>query len=100
MRRQETESRLKKVLDEVHRQMDQLKSDVNVERARFQRDNGRLQDLVSEMRLKSNAEVESSRAEMERMAERSEREVEQAREEVKRVERERDELHRVCTFPQ
>lgn len=100
MRRQETESRLKKVLDEVHRQMDQLKSDVNVERARFQRDNGRLQDLVSEMRLKSNAEVESFRTEMERMAERSEREVEQAREEVKRVERERDELHRVCTFPQ
>lgn len=100
MRRQETESRLKKVLDEVHRQMDQLKSDVNVERARFQRDNGRLQDLVSEMRLKSNAEVESFRTEMERMAERSEREVEQAREEVKRVERERDELHRVCNFPQ
>lgn len=80
--------------------MDQLKSDINVERARFQRDNGRLQDLVSEMRLKSNAEIESFRIEMERMAEGSEREVEQAREEVKRVERERDELHRVRTFPQ
>ncbi|KIR28320.1 hypothetical protein I309_02613 [Cryptococcus deuterogattii LA55] len=91
---QETESRLKKALDEVHRQMDQLKSDINAERARFQRDNGRLQDLVSEMRLKSNAEVESFKTEMERLAEGSEREVEQAREEVKRVERERDELQR------
>lgn len=80
--------------------MDQLKSNINVERARFQRDNDRLQDLVSEMRLKSNAEVESFRTEMERMAEGSEREVEQAREEVKRVERERGELHRVCIFPQ
>lgn len=99
MRRQETETRLKKALDEVHRQMDQLKSDINAERARFQRDNGRLQDLVSEMRLKSNAEVESFKTEMERMAEGSEREVEQAREEVKRVERERDELQRVCSFP-
>lgn len=80
--------------------MDQLKSDINAERARFQRDNGRLQDLVSEMRLKSNAEVESFKTEMERLAEGSEREVEQAREEVKRVERERDELQRVCCFPQ
>ncbi|AFR95974.1 hypothetical protein C343_04085 [Cryptococcus neoformans C23] len=89
---QEAESRLKKALNEVHRQMDQLKSDIDAERARLQRDNGRLQDLVSEMRLKSNAEVESFKTEMERMAEGSEREVEQAREEVKRVEKERDEL--------
>lgn len=79
--------------------MDQLKSDIDAERARLQRDNGRLQDLVSEMRLKSNAEVESFKTEMERMAEGSEREVEQAREEVKRVEKERDELKRVCIFP-
>lgn len=64
--------------------MDRLKSDINAERARLQRDNSRLQDLVSEMRLKSNAEVESFKTEMERMAEESEREVEQAREEVKR----------------
>lgn len=79
--------------------MDQLKSDIDAERARLQRDNGRLQDLVSEMRLKSNAEVESFKTEMERMAEGSEREVEQAREEVKRVEKERDELKHVCIFP-
>lgn len=78
--------------------MDRLKSDINAERARLQRDNSRLQDLVSEMRLKSNAEVESFKTEMERMAEESEREVEQAREEVKRVEKERDELKRVCIF--
>lgn len=79
--------------------MDQLKSDIDAECARLQRDNGRLQDLVSEMRLKSNAEVESFKTEMERMAEGSEREVEQAREEVKRVEKERDELKHVCIFP-
>lgn len=79
--------------------MDQLKSDIDAERARLQKDNGRLQDLVSEMRLKSNAEVESFKTEMERMAEGSEREVEQAREEVKRVEKERDELKHVCIFP-
>lgn len=79
--------------------MDQLKSDIDAERARLQKDNGRLQDLVSEMRLKSNAEVESFKSEMERMAEGSEREVEQAREEVKRVEKERDELKHVCIFP-
>lgn len=79
--------------------MDQLKSDIDAERARLQRDNGRLQDLVSEMRLKSNAEVESFKTEMERMAEGSEREVEQARGEVKRVEKERDELKHVCIFP-
>lgn len=79
--------------------MDQLKSDIDAERARLQRDNGRLQDLVSEIRLKSNAEVESFKTEMERMAEGSEREVEQAREEVKRVEKERDELKHVCIFP-
>lgn len=79
--------------------MDQLKSDIDAERARLQRDNGRLQDLVSEMRLKSNTEVESFKTEMERMAEGSEREVEQAREEVKRVEKERDELKHVCIFP-
>lgn len=79
--------------------MDQLKSDIDAERARLQKDNGRLQDLVSEMRLKSNAEVESFKTEMERMAEGSERKVEQAREEVKRVEKERDELKHVCIFP-
>ncbi|RSH95361.1 hypothetical protein EHS25_000448 [Saitozyma podzolica] len=74
----EDESRLQISLAAVHDQLDQLRSDTAAERARLQRDNGRLQDLVSEIRLKSQKESESLRAEMERVAEEMRAEVKEA----------------------
>ncbi|WVQ75425.1 hypothetical protein IAR50_005049 [Cryptococcus sp. DSM 104548] len=93
-RDREAESRLQKALAQVHLQMDQLKSDIAAERSRVQGDNRRLQDLVSEMRLKSTAEVESFKAEMERMAESLENDVRKAKEDALRVGQERDEMKR------
>ncbi|TYJ55290.1 hypothetical protein B9479_004010 [Cryptococcus floricola] len=90
----EAESKLQKALAQVHLQMDKLKSDISAERSRVQGDNRRLQDLVSEMRLKSTAEVESFKSEMERMSEDSENDVRQAREEAFKLEREKDEMKR------
>jgi hypothetical protein len=53
----------------MNQQMDDLKSDLADERARLQRDNGRLQDLVSEINLKRTAEVESFKSELARLQE-------------------------------
>jgi hypothetical protein len=72
-----------------------LKSDMGFERTRLQQDNGRLNDLVSEMRLRSKAEVESFRAEIERMAIEAEEELESAHDKYKGVCRERDEISQV-----
>lgn len=49
--------------------MSDLQSDMAKEKERWRRDKQRLQDLVSELRLKSQAEVDSFRSEMARMTE-------------------------------
>nr|XP_019047925.1 hypothetical protein I302_04545 [Kwoniella bestiolae CBS 10118]OCF26855.1 hypothetical protein I302_04545 [Kwoniella bestiolae CBS 10118] len=93
-RERDNEGRMRKALEAVHSQMEELKSDISNERSRLQRDNGRLQNLVSEMRLKSQAEVESFRAEMGRMAEKAEGDLKATRDDLSRVIRERDNLKR------
>ncbi|OCF44892.1 hypothetical protein I317_01171 [Kwoniella heveanensis CBS 569] len=91
-RERDAEGRLQKALSAVHEQMEELKSDIASERSRLQRDNGRLQDLVSEMRLKSKAESDSFRAEIERIAEDTETSLKTARDDLHAVTRQRDAL--------
>jgi phage host-nuclease inhibitor protein Gam len=62
--------------------MDDLKSDLADERARLQRDNGRLQDLVSEINLKRTAEVESFKSELARLQEETEDEIQAVRDQL------------------
>ncbi|OCF72584.1 hypothetical protein I204_06966 [Kwoniella mangroviensis CBS 8886] len=91
-RERDNEGRMQKALEAVHSQMEQLKYDIANERSRLQRDNGRLQNLVSEMRLKSQAQVESLQSEMQRMAEKAEGDLKATRDDLSRVIRERDQL--------
>nr|XP_018259051.1 uncharacterized protein I303_08594 [Kwoniella dejecticola CBS 10117]OBR81209.1 hypothetical protein I303_08594 [Kwoniella dejecticola CBS 10117] len=91
-RERENEGRTQRALEAVHLQMEELKSDIANERSRIQRDNGRLQDLVSEMRLKSKAEVDSLRAEMDRAAEAAEDSLKSTQDDMSRVIREREGL--------
>ncbi len=91
----EADTRMTKALDSVHKQMDVLKSDKNTERDRLQRDNGRLKDLVSELRLKGQTEVESYKKEIGRMAEQMEAELNTAEERRAAAVRERDTVKRV-----
>jgi flagellar motility protein MotE (MotC chaperone) len=93
--RKEGESRLKISLAAVHDQLDQLGSDTAAERGRLQRDNARLQDLVSEIRLKSQKESESLRAEMERVAEEMRAEVKEAESGMFAATRERNVMEQV-----
>jgi hypothetical protein len=93
--RKEDESRLKVSLAAVHDQLDQLRSDTAAERARLQRDNAGLQDLVSEIRLKSQKESESLRAEMERVAEEMRAEVKEAESGMFATTRERNLMEQV-----
>jgi hypothetical protein len=79
----------------VHEQMEILKTDMGSEKSRLQRDNGRLKDLVSEMRLKSQAEIESFRAEMGRLSEGNQMELREAEEARVKAIKEKDVLKRV-----
>jgi len=63
------EDHLENALAEMNQQMEDLKSDLAAEKARLQRDNGRLQDLVSEINLKRTAEVDSFKSELARLQE-------------------------------
>ncbi|WRT68934.1 uncharacterized protein IL334_005916 [Kwoniella shivajii] len=91
-RERDNEGRMQKALNAVHQQMEELKSDVATERSRLQRDNGRLQNLVSEMKLKGQAEVDSFRSEMARIAETAEADVAAAQADLADSMKERDEL--------
>ncbi|WWC91338.1 uncharacterized protein L201_006281 [Kwoniella dendrophila CBS 6074] len=93
-RERDNEGRMQKALEAVHNQMEELKSDIANERARIQRDNGRLQNHVSEMKLKSQAEIESFQSEMARMAETAENDLKATQDDLGRVIKERDELRK------
>ncbi|WVF65682.1 hypothetical protein IAT40_000413 [Kwoniella sp. CBS 6097] len=89
-RERDAEGRMEKALHAVHRQLEELKSDIAAERSRLQRDNGRLQNLVSELRLKSKAESESFRAEIDRIADEAETSLKAAKGEMDNAMHERD----------
>jgi hypothetical protein len=93
--RRDADSRLESALRGVHEQMASLKSDMGSERSRLQKDNGRLRDLVSELRLKSQAEVDCFRNEIERIQEASEGEMREAEEARRTAVRERDLVKKV-----
>lgn len=61
--------------------MEELKADLASERARLHRDNQRVQDLLSEVNLKRQAEVDSFRSEIARMEDEAEAELWEARRE-------------------
>nr|XP_031862285.1 uncharacterized protein CI109_002250 [Kwoniella shandongensis]KAA5529357.1 hypothetical protein CI109_002250 [Kwoniella shandongensis] len=88
----DNEGRLKKALTAVHQQMEELRSDIAIERSRLRKDNGRLNDLVSELKLKSRGEVDSFRAEIQRLAADAENDLRAAQDDLSRVTRERDDL--------
>jgi len=91
-----SDSKMKEALNIVHHQMDTLKTDMTAERSRLQRDNGRLNDLISELRLRSRAEAESFGKELERISEDMRAELQAAHEERQAAMKERDSLKRVC----
>lgn len=78
--------------------MEDLKSDLEMERSRLQRDNGRLQDLVSEINLKRTAEVDSFRSELARLEEEADDEVKQLKEDMRVIRDERERLTIVRRF--
>ena len=75
--------------------MDELKEDLATERSRLQRDNQRLQDLLSEINLKRQAEVDSFRAEMGHMEEEAEANLEEVRRESSALSHQIDRLKQV-----
>lgn len=89
------EDHLQKALTEMREQMDDLKADLAAERSRLQRDNQRLQDLLSEINLKRQAEVDSFRAEMGRMEEEAETNLEEVRRESSALAHQIDRLKQV-----
>ncbi|WVR09164.1 hypothetical protein IAU60_006226 [Kwoniella sp. DSM 27419] len=93
-RERATEGRMQKALEAVHAEMEQLKSDIAAERHRLQRDNGRLNDLVSEMKLRSQKEVESFRAEMTRMNETAEEDMNAVRAEMSKLTSDKEKLQK------
>lgn len=76
------EDHLENALAEMNQQMEDLKSDLAAEKARLQRDNGRLQDLVSEINLKRTAEVDSFKSELARLEEETEEEIQTAKDQL------------------
>lgn len=82
----------------MRQQMEDLKSDLEMERSRLQRDNGRLQDLVSEINLKRTAEVDSFRSELARLEEEADDEVKQLKEDMRVIRDERERLTIVRRF--
>jgi archaellum component FlaC len=76
------EDHLENVLGEMNQQMEDLKADLAAERSRLQRDNGRLQDLVSEINLKRTAEVESFKSELARLEEETEEEIQAVKDQL------------------
>lgn len=62
--------------------MDDLKADLAAEKSRLQRDNGRLQNLVSEINLKRTAEVDSFKSELARLEVETEEEIQAAKDQV------------------
>ncbi|KAK4684273.1 hypothetical protein P7C73_g5915, partial [Tremellales sp. Uapishka_1] len=91
-REREIEAQLTRALETVHEQMTSLKQDMGRERERLSKDNSRLNDLVSELRLKSRAEIESFRGEIRKLAEENEDEVRIAKSTLAAVTREKEEL--------
>ncbi|WVQ81425.1 hypothetical protein IAT38_003549 [Cryptococcus sp. DSM 104549] len=90
-REQEAETRLQQSMSLVHDQMDSLKANFAIERARLQRENGNLEELLSDVGAKAAKEAENLLREVERMEEKVERDVERAKGEKVKVEKERDE---------
>jgi len=76
------EDHLENVLGEMNQQMDDLKADLAAERSRLQRDNGRLQDLVSEINLKRTVEVDSFKSELARLQEETEEETQAVKDQL------------------
>jgi archaellum component FlaC len=76
------EDHLENVLGEMNQQMEDLKADLAAERSRLQRDNGRLQDLVSEINLKRTAEIESFKSELARLEEETEEEIQAVKDQL------------------
>lgn len=66
----------------MNQQMDDLKADLAAEKSRLQRDNGRLQNLVSEINLKRTAEVDCFRSELARLEVETEEEIQAAKDQV------------------
>lgn len=79
--------------------MAQLKSDMGAERERINMDNRRLTDLVSELKLKSQKEVEVFRHELDRVAEEAEQELYKLRKELQAAADERDTAQNVSLPP-
>jgi polyhydroxyalkanoate synthesis regulator phasin len=86
------EDHLEVALADMRQQMEDLKFDLETERGRLQRDNRRLQDLVSEINLKRTAEVDSFRSELQRLEEDAEDEIKQFKEQVDSLQEERERL--------
>lgn len=84
----------------MREQMDDLKADLAAERSRLQRDNQRLQDLLSEINLKRQAEVDSFRAEMGRMEEEAKTNLEEVRRESSALTHQIDRLKQVSQHVQ
>lgn len=83
----------------MKQQMDDLKADLNTERERLQRDNQRLQDLLSEINLKRQAEVDSFRSEMAHMEEEAEANLDEVRRESTTLSHQVDRLQQVSHPP-
>lgn len=78
--------------------MEDLKGHMAREKMRWKQDNQRLHDLVSELRLKGQAEVDSFRSEIGRMTAQAEDELRQVQATLKAMTNEKEGLQKVSTF--
>jgi chromosome segregation ATPase len=87
---------LEDALAEMNQQMDDLKADLAAEKSRLQRDNGRLQNLVSEINLKRTAEVDSFKSELARLEVETEEEIQAAKDQVISMKQDLELLNQAC----
>jgi uncharacterized membrane-anchored protein YhcB (DUF1043 family) len=82
-------------MDAVQRQMDDLQTDMNAERARLQKENKRLSAMVAELRKDHAVDLQAVKSESDKQLAESSGELRRVKYDLERACRERDDLRRV-----
>ena len=90
-----SDARLEAAMDAVQRQMDDLQTDMNAERARLQKENKRLSAMVAELRKDHAVDLQAVKSESDKQLAESSGELRRVKYDLERACRERDDLRRV-----
>lgn len=90
MCRRDGDQRIKVAMEAVHRQMEGLQEDLNAERSRLQKENGRLTSMVSELRSDHAMDLQAVKSESDKEMSSLEANLRRVRSELSIAQRERD----------